>query len=233
MICARYALSRSIRPLALLLLSAAATIVVPGCGSSHPSVRLEPINGYIVYNQAFTTAWCRQGADGGYDLVLVDQPEPGSSRSGQPLRSVGGIDVPRQVLHVRVAWRPASGAKANYPAATNATFNWYVIDDQNPADIRYLHYQGAGLVKVYPDDETTEFAIQPTPLSLRHRKGTLNDPIGSAVISGQFDAKNSAVKTTDVLQNLDEVFRLAVPEAQPSAATEPSGTPPARTNVGP
>ena len=232
----RFSLSRPIRPLLLCLCATAMLSSLPGCGlmgvGGGTEVRLQPTGRYIVYDQKFAGAWCRLNADGEYDMVLVDEPQPAKDDHGQPMLPAARAN-PLQVMHVRVAWRPQSGAKPNHPAATNASINWYVIDNENPHNLRYIHYQGAGLVRVDAGDKATSFDIQPMLISPRHQSGAMNDPVGPAMLSGKIKALNRPEKTTEVLSRLDEMFRVAQAGSIQPPATEPSGTPPARGQTGP
>ena len=232
----RFSLSRPIRPVLLCLFATATLIGLPGCGllgvGGGTEVRLQPTGRYIVYNQKFAAAWCRINPDGEYDMVLVDQPQPSQDNHGQPLLPAAQAN-PLQVMHVRVAWRPSSAMKPNHPAATNASINWYVLDNENPHSLRYIHYQGAGLVRVDAGDKATSFDIQPMLISPRHQTGAMNDPVGPALLSGKIKALNRSEKTADILSQLDEMFRLSLSDATQSPATEPSGTPPARGQTGP
>lgn len=232
----RQLLSRRYRPLMLCLCASAMLIGLTGCGllgvGGGTEIRLEPTGRYIIYDQEFTAASCQVSADGEYDMVLVNQPQPTADEHGQPLLPVSGGN-PLQVMHVHVAWRPSTAVKPNFPAAANASINWYVIDNHDPHNPQYLHYQGVGLIRVDPDDDDTSFDIQPTLMSLRHRQGALRDPIGPSLLSGKIKAQNAPQKTVEVLSGLNEMFRLAPGESIPSPATEPSGTPPARAQTGP
>lgn len=231
----RQLLSRRYR--ALLCLGAAVAVSgLSGCslagGSGGTEIRLEPTGRYIIYNQEFVAAWCQVNADGEYDMVLVNTPQPSADEPGRPLLPAAQGN-PLQVMHVHVAWRPSTAVKPNFPAATNASINWYVVDNHDPHNPQYLHYQGAGLVRVDSGDDETTFDIQPTLISLHHRQGGLRDPIGPSLLSGEIKAGNARQKTMDVLSGLNEIFRLAPDEAAPSPATEPSGTPPSREQTGP
>lgn len=221
----RQSLTRPIRPLLLCLCAVATLSSVSGCGlfgsGGGTEIRLEPTGRYIVYNQEFTAAWCQVNADGQYDMVLVNQPQP-TADGGLPLMpTVGGS--PMQVLHVHVAWRPSSAMKPNYPAATNAAINWYVIDNHNPHDPQYLHYQGTGLVRMEDDDDVIVFDIKPTPVTLRHQKGALRDPIGPSRLSGEIKARIKPQKVADVLSSLEDIFRQTPSDAIQPPATQPAG----------
>jgi hypothetical protein len=224
----RQSLSRPIRPLLLSLCAAVTLSTLPGCAllssGGGAEIRLEPTGRYIVYHQEFAAAWCQLNPDGEYDMVLVDQPRPTADDRGQPLPPATATN-PLQVMHVHVAWRPSSGMRPNYPAATNASINWYVIDNHDPHNPQYVHYQGAGLVRVDAGDAATTFDIQPTLISPRHQNGEIHDPIGPARLSGKIKAQNRPQKTADVLSSLDQMFRLAQGDSGQPPATEPSGTP--------
>ena len=231
----RQSLKSPMRRLLLGLCAAATLSSVSGCGlfgsGGGTEIRLEPTGRYIVYNQEFAAAWCQVNTDGQYDMVLVNQPQPASDGGLRLMPSVGGS--PMQVLHVHVAWQPSSGIRPNYPAATNASINWYVIDNQNPHDPQYLHYQGTGLVRIEADDSVVVFDIQSTPVVLRHQKGALRDPIGPSRLSGKIKAPIKPQKVADALSRLEEIFREAPGDVRQTPATEPAGTPPARGQTGP
>jgi hypothetical protein len=194
----------------------AAAVFAGGCSASREvKLRVEPMSRPVSYTQKFAAADYSIRSDGEFDVILHNMVGPSGDQSGQLLQPTSS--APQQFMHVRVAWRPAIGAKANHPAATNASVNWYVIDDTNPREPRYLHYQGSGLAKIDMDGEEAVFGVKPTELRLRHQRGDLSDPIGSSLLSGEGKARRDSGRVAALLQHLEDVLKqAAAPDAAPA-----------------
>ena len=67
----------------------------------------------------------------------------------------------RQIVHINVLWRPLSGTRDS--AVSNATIDWYVLNNTADGNDDLLVYQGSGYVTLKPDDDTTIVSISNPP----------------------------------------------------------------------
>jgi hypothetical protein len=182
---------------ATLLLVAPGGLVLTGCASkagTSPRLQLRSSQTRQVYAQQFDTAYFSRGDTGEYEIVLVDDGgadagTAGSAKAGQPLRPSQAAPL-RQVVHIRVHWRPLRGTKPDHPSATNAVIDWYVTaptGDAAQANDR-LHYQGAAFVEIGAKDRVAKVRVSKGQVALVEAVGSLHDPVGRSVLSGTFTA---------------------------------------------
>ena len=219
-----------LRPLCL----GALMLVVGGCWmgkSSTQRVELEPTGRYIRYQQDFAQAYAGLAQDGGYDLVLsngfLGQPAKYGSRIFPSV--VAPIS---EVIHIRVAWRPEWSSRSDFPAATNSTIRWYVMSGSASGADGYVEYKGIGFVKIQIDDKQTTFLLQDVTVHPGETVGQMKDPLGTTRLRGKIRAANNTPAVREILEQLRRQIDAVTPKG-PAKATEPSGMPPARTNVGP
>jgi hypothetical protein len=135
------------------------------------------------FSQCFTQAYSTLGNNGDADVVLVC-----------------GSDGPvRQVMHIRVLWKPTRDSKADHDSARNATVHWYVMG-QTAADI--IEYDGTAMVVVEPDDHGATLSIRSALLRPVARRGSMRDPIGQTSIHGTIRTADDPDRVRKVLANL-------------------------------
>jgi hypothetical protein len=169
-----------------------------GCSSGPVTLTLRPANAKVAYEQKFNQAYCGRSHDGSYTCVLVaddapavNEPKPGKTGKG-PLTPTAQQPL-RQVVHVRVLWRPLSGTRDS--VVSNATIDWYVLSNTADGGDDLLLYQGSGYVMLSPDDKTTTVDIKSAEMRPALIRGALTDPIGDATITGKFEAVNNNEQT--------------------------------------
>jgi hypothetical protein len=168
-------------PLALALVVIVSGL---GCAKNSADLRLTCLESNNAFTQQFPKAYISKGAEGNTEIVLVNDTPT----------ATGSADV-RQVMHVKVLWRPQKGTKQGHPSYTNAALHWYVIDG---ADV--LEYTGAGFVAMGDAIGGTKVTIRnATVKPTASFKGSLSDPIGAASLKGSFVAKKSAKRVNDLL----------------------------------
>jgi len=186
----------------LLILSCAALI---GCSSSSGgSVSLELADNSRVLRQKFPHAYLAKVREGEYDIVLVDKATDwdyeSSAKKNRPLKPVA-LDAVRQLMHIHLYWQPLSGTTRN-PAATNASIDWYVLGPEGTDD--FVAYQGAGYVALRGSGDEPTIVIRDGQLSRKSGRGSLQDPISSASISGQADAKIDRNRVQELLAEIEK-----------------------------
>ena len=166
---------------------------ITGCATDNSAdLRLTCVESKKAYSQQFPDAYVSKGADGDTEVVLVSDAKAADT----------GADV-RQVMHVKVLWRPQKGTKQSHPSYTNAALHWYVFNE-NPAggsaapDV--LEYTGAGFVTLADAAGGTQVTIRNATLKpSATENGSLSDPVGPARLTGTFVAKRSAKRVNDLL----------------------------------
>lgn len=136
------------------------------------TMRLASQSTRAIYSQRFTKSHATDRSESVTEIVLTDSPGEGL----------------RQLMHLRLQWRPMRGTKNDQPSTTNAVIDWYVWDatttDGPPAVNKYT---GAGLVMA---DRLPAGLIRVTvknaTLTLRSQRGNLADPVGPATLTGTF-----------------------------------------------
>jgi hypothetical protein len=169
-----------------------------GCSSQHAEVSFKSTTSNRQYSQQFQKAYFTRTASAEYDAVLVDDGVSESRHgSSGPIKPTPAAPL-SQILHIRVRWRPLRGSKSDTPTATNAVIDWYILasDPANRDD--YLHYRGAGFVKVSENGNEARFDIDSAHLDVAESGGKLQDPLGASSVSGGFFAErnDALVKST-------------------------------------
>jgi len=190
----------------MLTLSCAA---LAGCSAGGGSVTLELADKGRVLTQKFPHAYITQVQEGEYDVILVDKATDwdyaSSARKNRPLIPVA-LDPARHLMHIHLYWRPLAGTTRN-PAATNASIDWYVLGPEGTDD--YVAYQGAGYVALHGSgDEHTVF-IRDGQISRKAGRGSLQDPIGAASISGSAVAKPDRARVQELLAEVEKQAGVA------------------------
>ena len=193
--------ARALPPLLLLLLAVAGNAV--GCGAKPAELRLTCLESDATFLQHFPKAYVGKGATGGTEVVLVDEQPVGNARpnGGDAIpaaaASPGAAPAVRQVMHLKVLWKPQRGTKQSHPSYTNAGLRWYVIGDGG-RDV--LEYSGAGFVALTETPAGTQVTIRNATLKpVGTPKGALTDPVGPARLTGTFIAKKSPRRVSALL----------------------------------
>jgi hypothetical protein len=155
--------------------------LVAGCSSGPASLTLRPTDQKIAYAKTFDRAYAGR-IDGSDAYVLLSDAR--------------GADQLRQVVYIKLLWRPMTGTRECI--AANAAIDWYVINDAND-DL--LLYQGCGNVAINPGDDETKVTIRSGELEKSLTKGNLADPLGSARVNGTFVAQANDAKLRELLSD--------------------------------
>jgi hypothetical protein len=89
-------------------------------------------------------------------------------------------------------WRPMLGTKPDFPSASNATIDWYVMGTGSRESVDMVHYQGVGFVSVRAAAGGATVTVHSALLNPVASCGRMSDPIGTARLSGTFFALNNA-----------------------------------------
>jgi hypothetical protein len=207
------------RTLTALLLLVSGCLGI-GCNNigpfGRPVVRFASEDGTRRLMQRFAEGYGTQSADGVYDIVLVSEGTRSTGVSSRP----GAVLVPghgspvRQVVHLRVFWRPVRGARANSPAATNTVIHWYLTGEGADGKADFLQYDGHGFLRVWPADKGRVFKVKiiNADLAAVERTGEMQDVLGPATAGGFFKVTVDPGRVTTLLAGIEE--RGAVAEGR-------------------
>jgi hypothetical protein len=180
---------------------------ITGCAGNSAELRLTCTETGAAYRQQFSSAYLSKGSEGTEVVLVSDEDVAGKSASdanaavaaGQTLEPSAATAV-RQVMHVKVLWRPQRGTKQGHPSYTNAALRWYVLGDTGKGKSDVLEYTGAGFVALSDTAGGTRVTIRNASLKpVGQAKGSLNDPVGSANLNGTFLAKKSHKRVNELL----------------------------------
>lgn len=217
------------RFLPIALLTAA---LLTGCGSKAPALRYVSDNKSTTLTQRYPIAAMSRDANGDFDLVLVSQGLE-SLRKTRPGADLTPTEIPpiRQVVHMKLHWRPSRGAKANNPAAANATVRWLIFspptvapleDKAPPSD--YVEYQGTAFVRPFLEREGYTVLVREGSLDPTLIEGNMTDPLGPSTFEGKFYVRDDAATVRNLLKELPPSTPAAAPKAttRPTPATRPT-----------
>ena len=158
-----------------------------------PTLTLQPADRKVAYAQKFEQIYAAKSQQGSWSFVLVSdeasEAERGTSTDQAPLR---------QVVHVKILWRPVNGTGRD-TSCTNAAIDWYVLPDTDDAGGDLLLYQGCGHVTIDPGDKATKVKIRSATLRPSLAQGNLADPLGESRLSGKFVAINDSKRLQRIL----------------------------------
>ena len=147
-----------------------------GCAPASTDLIITSLKNHQVYQQQFSKAYAGQSDQGDYDVVLVREDRANGFGTGV-----------KQVMHIRVLWKPMKGTKLDHPTATNAAIDWYVFGDASRPEM--VAYSGAGFVKVEKSGDIAELEIRSATLTPAMRDPGMADPIGRARLQGTVVAR--------------------------------------------
>jgi len=136
----------------------------------------------------------------------------------------GPADDPRQVVHVRMFWKPMAGKTPFDPSATNCSVRYILFDGEEVG-----FYGGGGLLQ--PRDRAGEARFSATLRNATLRlldatEGYDSAPVGfNALAEGRFDATHDEVRTLRLLRRVSRAVedRLGYPRMVGSFAALPGG----------
>lgn len=189
-----------------------------GCGSKYPTLKFTSVDQTKVLRQPFgLTAMARDPQGDDYDLVMMSQglerlrPE----EAGEPIGPSKEAPV-RQVVYIRIHWRPRPGSRANNPAAANASVRWIIFGTPGEGGDDLIEYQGTAFVR--PDFGRTGYTlrIRKGDLRLARRQGEMTDVLGPTDFEGDFFVKDDPYTVASVLKELPPAAVVAPPPKPPT-----------------
>jgi hypothetical protein len=198
---------RVIRSMSFALLALPLAFAAVGCAGGGTNLTVTSLQTRQTYQQPFTSAYAGRSEQGDFDVVAV---KDGPARDGAP--------PVRQVMHVRVLWKPMTGTKLDHPTATNATIDWYVFDGSNPAGL--VAYSGAGFVDVRTSGGVATLDIRNATLKPVTREGGMVDPLGPTRLEGTVVARTGRTEQVrQILAQTRETTAQANTAARDAART--------------
>jgi hypothetical protein len=199
-----------------------------GCSSSQAELSLTSTISGKTYCQPFSRAFVRRTDAGDFDAVLVDDGFERSEKSIFPFNqfSQPAADAPisssnvtplKQVVHVRMLWKPERGTRPGQPSGVNAVIDWYVMPTDAAHQQDFLHYQGSGFVMVYGDDDEPRIWIRNATVALKDRSGNMNDPLGKTKLDGMFNATRNDAYVTAVIDQCRHEMTASASDGADSA----------------
>jgi hypothetical protein len=173
-----------------------------GCTGGPSSQLTVTSNGSQNFVQTFAIAYYSQDSDGDTHIILMDD----AAR-----RTLDGetVAVPvRQVMHIRVLWKPSRDLKADHNSASNATIHWYVIGN-SPKASGVLEYAGTAVVVLEAGDRSTELSIRTGSFHAVACRGALRDPLGPASLRGTVRATESVARVRLALKSVKSAVASA------------------------
>jgi hypothetical protein len=202
-------------------------LLATGCGASAggagANLTLKPVGQSQPFAKSFERAYVSRSTDGSYDIVLVDDDavrlaSATNETPGQPLAAAPAMPL-RQVVHIRVLWRPLVGTESDNPSATNATINWYVFGGGSEQWTDLLHYGGVGFVTVSGSGDARRIDVRNATLKPLASQGGLSDPLGTTRLSGTLVARTDARRVRALLAETRETVATVGQAAKTAAHT--------------
>jgi hypothetical protein len=161
--------------------------------------------------QAFTEAYLTRTETGDVD-ILLEQDGLNLSRHDDPEKPLApdAYLTPRQFVHVRVFWKPLS-QKADHPAATNASIEWYLLGD-GPSDGNLIEYSGPALVALDDSQGVCVVKVQNAWLKVVLQRGCMCDPLGPSQMRGAVRAIVDPQRFDTLLSELKAATTPSTPE---------------------
>ena len=211
---------------AVLLFASVAVAILGGCASP-AKLSLQSRATANTFAQRFSQAYVDRSDSGDYDIVLVeDGSTSAQEKAGAPLMPIATAPL-RQIVHVRVFWKPVRGQATADPEVTNAAMHWYFLSSSPDAARDLLLYNGAGFVSVHPKGSSVRVEIRSGRMTPAIQRGTLGDPLGPSDLRGSFTAQINRGRVRALLTEL----RAATTPSDPNNAA--ASSPPPRGTTGP
>ncbi|HLZ07172.1 MAG TPA: hypothetical protein VKT80_01170, partial [Chloroflexota bacterium] len=166
-----------------------------GCASGNSSQLTVTCDRSQEFTQRFDVAYCSQDSDGNTDVVLMDEAAR-KALDGEPVRA-----PVRQVMHIRVLWKPSRDLHADHNSASNATIHWYVIGT-SPKCAGVLEYAGTAVVVLEAGDGSTDLSIRTATFKVVASRGSIRDPLGPATLHGSIRARESLERVRLALKSV-------------------------------
>ncbi len=177
-----------------------ALLLFTGCASKTPQMKVYPTEG-LPFAQRFPRAYLGVNELGDSDIVLVSDGTVAPQKQGRILYPTATNSV-KQIVHIRILWKPLPGTRTDQPTSTNATINWYVRSNMPDEENDRIEYGGAGYVGVYPTKTGAHIVIRNATLALRTQSGQMENPFGKPAIVGSFDVVRNDGIVKDILGTL-------------------------------
>ncbi len=192
----------------------ALVLLLGGCASQTSKLTLTPVHGVEALTQSFPTAYAGRSESGDFQVVLLnDGLHAAEGDAADPIEPTTTPPL-RQVVEVRVFWRPMRGTKPDFPAAANAAIDWYVFGVGSRESTDMVHYQGTGFAEVGGSDAHPTIRIRHATLATVARVGHIGDPIGLARIKGAIHARVNLRELALLQESVQKSAGRAVASAQ-------------------
>jgi hypothetical protein len=172
-----------------------------GCSSQAGNLHLASLDQKHEFSQKFTQAYITRNESGDADIVLIqDNIHPSDQDLSQPQRPDACV-MPRELVHIRVFWKPMNGVKPDHPANTNASIHWcFICDNTNQAGV--VEYCGSGLVEVNNSSNGATITIRKAWMKVGCQRGEMIDPLGPSILNGSFQAVRDDAQVKSIIAQI-------------------------------
>jgi hypothetical protein len=172
-----------------------------GCGN-RSALTVQSIERRTHYVTTPTSAYYTRTPQGGYEVVLLHDPlDVPAQRSGSGIAPA--VEPPlRQVVHLRVLWRPRRTPQQRERLAANASIDWHLFGVGLEGEQDHLHYKGAGFVTIDDSGDSARVLIRRALLKPVSAQGRLADPLGPSQLDGSVIAHRSRAEVARVLDQM-------------------------------
>jgi hypothetical protein len=204
--------SRSATSLATLLTLPIIALLLSACSSDQGRLNLVSADEKHRFSQQFTQAYIARNETGDADIVLVQEDvQPRHPDPTEPLSPDPNV-MPRELVHIRVFWKPMNGVKPDHPANTNASIHWCFVC-QRDAQAGVIEYTGSGLVEVSENSMGATVTIRKAWMKEECECGELVDPLGPSILEGTFHATHDPEKVKEVIAQIKTAGTTAEAQA--------------------
>ena len=176
--------------------------ILGGCSAKAPATaRLVSTTNDVQLRQSFDRAYATKTTAGEYEIVLVDDGLPADSDDSELLMPAEKAPV-RQVLYLKMNWRPQRGAKNNNPAASNALARWYFFVPGDEGRERVIRYDGTAFVRMTQGRDTRWRGKVDSTLLTVSPESTDTPVVTAATLRGSFTAEADIARVQDLVRSL-------------------------------
>ena len=208
-----------------------------GCAAARatPAVTFRSLKTGRTYTQKFPQAVFTRNDSGQVEIALTNTGGEAARQSnpGAPLAPTSAPPL-RQIMTIRVLWRPMRATADSEASAANAAIEWFILGESSSGAQDRLRYSGTGFVDVRVKGEFATVEIYSASLEPVDRAGELQDPIGRAELSGSILVRRDDALTRATLAEVAPLSnRAAQRDSQPPANAPDHQGPPPRRPSGP
>lgn len=178
-------------------------LFVGGCAATpHADLTAIRTQDDTAFKPMFDGAYVGRNDEGDQDVVLTSSSAEGENA--------------KQIVHIRVLYRPMRAVRLDHPSATNASIRW-IVTGQSPSDV--MEYAGAGFVTISPHGDTSSLTVRNASLRPVKANGKMTDPLGALTLQGDIVARRDKTRVAELLAQVKATADAAVAAHTGAAGT--------------